>query len=97
MLKKSAWDRKAEKTDIRMDFENPMNWSGCTYSYAKGTNTYTEQWKKGGTLQAQKVSTKNASGNWTEVYTRYENGTAVETVTVTSTKQSDGTWTVTVA
>ena len=94
---KTAWNNKAEKTDIRMDFENPMNWSGCTYSYTKGTNTYTEQWKKGGTLQAKKVSTKNASGNWTEVYTRYENGTAVETVTVTSTKQSDGTWTVTVA
>ena len=94
---KKAWTNKAEKSDIRMDFENAMNWVGCTYSYTKGENTYTEQWKKGGTLQAQKVSTKNASGNWTEVYTRYENGVLAETVTVTSTKNSDGTWTVTVA
>ena len=99
--KKTAWDNKAEKSDIRMDFDNPMNWVGCTYSYTKATTdtttTYTEQWNKGGVLQAQKVSVKNASGNWAETYTRYENGTLKETVTVTSTKNSDGTWTVTVA
>ena len=99
--KKTAWDNKAEKSDIRMDFENALCWVGCAYGYTKEetdeTTTYTEQWTKGGVLQAQKVSTKNASGNWTETYTRYENGTLKETVTVTSTKNTDGTWAVTVA
>lgn len=84
------------KSSLPMDFENQMAWKGCTYSYTKADNTYTEQWKKGEALQAEKISVKAADGSWTETYKRYAEGTLTETVTVVSVKDASGNWTVTV-
>ena len=84
------------QSSLPMDFANQLAWKGCTYSYTKADNTYTEQWKKDDILQAEKISTRDADGNWTEVYKKYENGVKAEQVTVRSVKNADGSWTITV-
>ena len=91
-------DAMAEKVqqDLVMDFDNQLAWKGCAYSYTKAGDTYTEQWKKNGILQAEKISTRDADGNWTEVYKKYENGVKTEQVAVRSVKNADGGWTITV-
>jgi hypothetical protein len=89
-------DIKNIKSSLPMDFENQMAWKGCTYSYTKADNTYTEQWKKDDILRAEKISTRDADGNWTEIYKKYENGVKTEQVAVRSVKNADGGWTITV-